>query len=69
MAIFYEVNTVEAEVSAEFDHLLVFKPSTQAVTFYFLGAWEQEKDGIKNKEAFLKYLDEKLNELNKKGKI
>ncbi|WP_144891953.1 DUF4861 family protein [Flavobacterium tiangeerense] len=69
MAIFYEVNTIEAEVSAEFDHLLVFKPSTKGVTFYFLGAWEQEKDGIKNKGAFVKYLDEKLIELNKKGKI
>lgn len=69
MAIFYEVTSIESEVDAEFDHLLVFKPSTQAVTFYFLGAWEQEKDGIKSKEAFVKYLDEKLNELNKKGKI
>jgi hypothetical protein len=69
MAIFYEVSTIESEVNAEFDHLLVFKPSIQHVTFYFLGAWEQEKDGIKNKEAFVKYLDEKLIGLNKKGKI
>jgi hypothetical protein len=69
MAIFYEVSTIESEVNAEFDHLLIFNPSTQHVTFYFLGAWEQEKDGIKNKEAFVKYLDEKLIELNKKGKI
>ncbi|WP_158729875.1 MULTISPECIES: DUF4861 family protein [unclassified Flavobacterium] len=69
MAIFYEVSTIESEVNAEFDHLLIFNPSTQPVTFYFLGAWEQEKDGIKNKEAFVKYLDEKLNELNKKGEI
>jgi hypothetical protein len=29
-----------------------------------LGAWEQEKDGIKTKEAFLSYLDELLNDLN-----
>jgi Domain of unknown function (DUF4861) len=69
MAVFYEVNTIASEVSAEFDHLLVFKPSSQPITFYFLGAWEQEKDGVKNKEAFVKYLDERLNELNKKGKI
>jgi hypothetical protein len=69
MAIFYEVSTIESEVNAEFDHLLVFKPSNQTVSFYFLGVWEQEKDGIKNKEAFIKYLDEKLIELNKKGKI
>ncbi|QZK90133.1 DUF4861 domain-containing protein [Flavobacterium sp. CHNK8] len=69
MAIFYEVSTIESEVNAEFDHLLIFNPSTQPVTFYFLGAWEQEKDGIKNKEAFVKYLDVKLIGLNKKGKI
>jgi hypothetical protein len=69
MAIFYQINTVQSEIDAEFDHLLVFKPSTQVVDFYFLGAWEQEPNGIKSKEAFVTYLDEKLNELNKVNKL
>jgi hypothetical protein len=69
MAIFYEINTVESLVDAEFDHLLVFKPRLTSTSFYFLGTWEQEKDGIKSKEEFIKYLDEKLAVLNKKNTL
>jgi Domain of unknown function (DUF4861) len=69
MAIFYQTNSVENVVDTEFDHLLLFKPTTKVVVFYFLGAWEQEPNGIKSKETFVKYLDERLNELNKKGKM
>lgn len=69
MAIFYETGTIENIEDTELDYLLVFKPTTKPTSFYFLGAWEQEKDGIKNKEEFIKYLDEKLAVLNKKSKL
>jgi uncharacterized protein YceK len=69
MAIFYETGTVQDQVAAQFDHLLVFKPTTAPVSFYFLGAWEQEKNGIKTSAAFYEYLDAKLKELNSKNKI
>lgn len=69
MAIFYELNTVSELVDGEFDHLIVFKPTTKQVSFYFLGAWEQEIDGIKRKQGFVKYLDQKLEVLNRKGKL
>ena len=69
MAIFYETTTVENLVEGKDDHLLVFKPSLAPISFYFLGAWEKEKAGIKTKEAFIIYLDQKLNELNRKNKI
>lgn len=69
MAIFYQINTIQSVVDAEYDHLLVFKPTTQMVDFYFLGAWEQEPKGIKTKEEFLTYLDEKLKILNKNNKM
>lgn len=69
MAIFYQTASIENEEDAEFDYLLVFKPTTKAVDFYFLGAWEQEPNGIKNQEGFLKYLDEKLLQLNKKNSL
>jgi hypothetical protein len=69
MAIFYETMTIESVVDAEFDHLLIFKPTTKPTSFYFLGAWEQEKDGIKSKEEFMQYLDEKLAVLNNKNKL
>ncbi|MFV8326698.1 DUF4861 family protein [Flavobacterium sp. ZS1P14] len=69
MAIFYQTNTIENLVDAEFDYLLVFKPRATPTSFYFLGAWEQEPNGIKTKEAFISYLDQKLKELNAKNKI
>ncbi len=69
MAIFYEVGTVKEEVESQFDHLLVFKPALAPVSFYFLAAWEQEKEGIKTKEDFISYLDKKLKELNTTNKI
>ena len=69
MAIFYETSTIENVVDAELDYLLVFKPTTKATSFYFLGAWEQQPNGIKSQEEFVKYLNEKLEVLNKKGKL
>ncbi|MHC0443458.1 DUF4861 family protein [Flavobacterium sp. 3-210] len=69
MAIFYEVNTIESIEDTELDYLLLFKPTTKTTSFYLLGAWEQEQNGIKSQADFVKYLDEKLEILNKKGKI
>ncbi len=64
MAIFYEVETVKEVTEWEHDHLLIFKPTTSEISFYFLGAWEQENNGIKTEAEFLTYLDDKLKELN-----
>ncbi|MDH7911674.1 DUF4861 family protein [Winogradskyella sp. SYSU M77433] len=64
MAIFYEVETTAEVKKGESDYLVEFKPTTEPVSFYFLGAWEQEKDGIKNETDFVKYLDGLLEELN-----
>ncbi|MNS33117.1 hypothetical protein D3C72_652220 [compost metagenome] len=69
MAIFYEISTIENIADTDLDYLLVFKPTTKAVTFYLLGAWEQEVNGIKTKEEFAQYLDKQLQVLNKKGKM
>lgn len=69
MAIFYEVASVEKVTEWDHDHLLIFNPTTEKVSYYFLGAWEQEKGGIKTKQEFLSYLDEKLNDLNTNHKL
>jgi hypothetical protein len=69
MAIFYKVEDVESLSDWQYDYLLVFKPSTKKITFYFLAAWEQEKDGIKTKEAFISYLNGLLMKLNKQNEI
>jgi hypothetical protein len=69
MAIFYETATVENVVEGVDDHLLVFKPTIAPISFYFLGAWEKEKAGLKTKEEFLAYLKQKLIVLNKTNKL
>ncbi|RUT72342.1 DUF4861 domain-containing protein [Flavobacterium cupreum] len=69
MAIFYQVSTIETIQDTDLDYLLVFKPTTKSTSFYLLGAWEQEVNGIKTQEEFVKYLNEKLEILNKKGKM
>ena len=69
MAIFYQVNTIENIADTDLDYLLVFKPTTKATVFYLLGAWEQEKNGIKSQKEFVKYLDTQLEVLYKKGKM
>ncbi|MDF1548483.1 MAG: DUF4861 family protein [Bacteroidales bacterium] len=69
MAIFYKVGDVESQTVWEFDHLVIFNPTIEPISFYFLGAWEGEKDGIKTKEAFISYLDKLLSELNSQDKL
>lgn len=69
LGIFYEVNTIENIADTDLDYLLIFKPTTKANSFYLLGAWEQEQNGIKSQEDFVKYLDAQLEVLNKKGKM
>lgn len=64
MAILYNTASATGLSKGEFDYLIDFKPSADPITYYLLGAWEQEKDGIKNETQFLSYLDQKLEELN-----
>lgn len=69
MAIFYKVDTTSEVKKGEFDYLIEFKPSTTPISFYFLGAWEQEPDGIKTQDEFTAYLDELLYELNRNNTL
>lgn len=63
MAIFYKIEDVAEVLKGKDDYLLVFKPTPNKITFYFLGAWEKEKAGIKSKDEFVTYLDGLLVEL------
>lgn len=69
MAVFYEVNTAEKVFQGAHDHLIQFKPTTNKITFYFLGAWEKEVNGIKTEVEFYSYLNDKLSQLNKSNKL
>jgi hypothetical protein len=69
MAVFYEMETAEKVFQGTNDHLVQFKPSTKAITFYFLGAWEKEVNGIKTEVQFYNYLNENLSKLNQSNKL
>ena len=69
MAVFYRTEDVEKVYEGATDHLVQFKPSTKKITFYFLGAWEKEQNGIRTEAEFLKYLDENLDRLNKSNQL
>lgn len=64
MAIFYKTAEKQDVFDAKDDHLVVFKPSTATLTYYFLAAWDKELGGIKDESSFKNYLQETLNTLN-----
>ncbi|WP_434036468.1 DUF4861 family protein [Formosa sp. 4Alg 33] len=69
MALFYKVDNVAEVKTGEDDHLVIFKPNTEPISFYFLGAWEKEKNGITNKADFLTYINSKLTDLNSNNSL
>lgn len=68
MAIFYNKLEVDETLEGPHDHLVLFSPG-ERLTYYFLAAWEQEKNGITSKEEFLKDINAKLQLLEKEGKL
>ncbi len=64
LAVFYQKSQIAGMENGEFDHLIVFKPTTEQITYYFAGAWEKEKDGLTTEQNFLAYLDDTLDQLN-----
>ncbi|WP_435135871.1 DUF4861 family protein [Formosa sp. A9] len=69
MALFYKVDTAAEVKTGTDDHLVIFKPNTAPISFYFLGAWEKEKNGITNKADFLSYLNDTLTQLNNNNSL
>lgn len=63
LAVFYNLDEVAEQKEGINDHLVIFKPTTKPLTYYFLGAWEQEANGIKTEEAFFQDLNKKLETL------
>ncbi len=64
MAVLYRKNDLIEVTQDQFSHVVVLKPENGRLTYYFLGAWEQEPNGIKTTEAFEAYLQETVTELN-----
>jgi hypothetical protein len=64
MAVLYRKRDLIKVTEDQFSHAVVLKPDKGKLTYYFLGAWEQEPAGIKTAEAFEAYLNRTAAELN-----
>jgi hypothetical protein len=64
MAVLYRTNDLLEVTEDQFSHVVVLKPANGRLTYYFLGAWEQEPNGVKNAEEFEAYLEQTIAELN-----
>ncbi|GJM36483.1 MAG: hypothetical protein DHS20C18_54840 [Saprospiraceae bacterium] len=64
MAVLFKKSDLIKITEDEFSHVVVLEPKNNELTYYFLGAWEQELGGIKTQEAFMKYLEEVVVELS-----
>jgi hypothetical protein len=64
MAVLYRKNDLLKVTEDQHSLVVVLKPANGALTYYFLGAWEQEPNGINTAEAFAAYLEQTVAELN-----
>ena len=68
MVIFYPIESFDKYVKTKSTHTVVFK-KTKNVSYYFMGAWSQEPNGIKTEEEFYKDLDKKLEILDNNNQL
>ena len=64
IAIFYRRNDLIKMDEDELNYVLQLKPVNGLVEYYFCAAWEQEPNGIKDRNQFIEYLDDTLEQLN-----
>jgi hypothetical protein len=68
MVIFYPIESFDKYVKTKSTHTIVFK-KTKNVSYYFMGTWSQEPNGIKTEEEFYKDLDKKLEILDNNNQL
>ncbi|MCI3938970.1 DUF4861 domain-containing protein [Chryseobacterium aahli] len=68
MVIFYPIGNLGKIVKTKSTHVVVFK-KTKNVSYYFMGAWSQEPNGIKTETEFYKDLDKKLEILDNNNQL
>jgi hypothetical protein len=64
IAVFYRRNELIKLLEDDLSYVLKLKPENGNVEYYFCAAWDQEPDGIKNRNEFIQYLDNTLEQLN-----
>lgn len=68
MAVFYPLENFDKFVTTKSTHTVVFK-KTKNVSYYFMGAWSQEPNGLTTEESFYQDLDKKLDILDKNNQL
>lgn len=68
MVVFYPIESFDKYVQTKSTHVVVFK-KTKNVSYYFMGAWSQEPNGIKTEAEFYKDLDKKLEILDNNNQL
>ena len=58
MAVIFQQKKLQKITEDEYSYVIVLTPENKIVDYYFLAAWEQEPEGIKNYKDFKKYLDD-----------
>tara|TARA_R110002020_G_scaffold296658_1_gene512342 strand:- start:143822 stop:144829 length:1008 start_codon:yes stop_codon:yes gene_type:complete len=69
MVIFYKTSQLQEITDGPHDNLLIFKPTTEKITYYISGSWNGQKEGIPDEEGFKTDLDKKLKDLDNKGML
>jgi hypothetical protein len=64
MAILYKNEDKAMITEDDLNEVVVLKPEAGTLTYYFLAAWEQETEGIKNEKEFIDYLEKTKKELD-----
>lgn len=63
MAVLFKRNALLEQTSDANSHVAVLRPSANTVEYYFLAAWDAEKDGITTEEQFVAYLEQQVEAL------
>lgn len=64
LAVFARTKQIREIAEDDLNHVLVLKPESGYVEYYFMPTWELDKEPIATKEAFVQCLDDFLNKLN-----
>lgn len=64
MAVLFRKKDLIRITEDEHSHVVILKPENNSLTYYFLAAWEQEPNGIRSEDEFVKYLEEIVLTLN-----
>ncbi len=64
ISVFYKNPDLIKTTEDKDSYIVVLKPTNSRLQYYFAGAWEEEPNGIKNKDEFQSYLNKTVEDLN-----